>query len=366
MTENKTRIERISIAPDTTILAALRRMDELQVKLLLLLNGAQFAGLLSIGDIQRAIIKNIPTSEAVINIIRQSGLTLARPEDAFETVRSRMLQYRTECMPVVTEDKQLERVYFWDEVFGTDKRIPNANVNLPVVIMAGGKGSRLKPITNVLPKPLIPVGEKTILEHILDRFVAVNCRRFLMTLNYKAQMIQHYFDTLANPDYQLEYYLEKDFFGTAGSLSLLRDKIDSTFFVSNCDIIIDCDYSEIYNYHKSHNNEITLVGVLKHYPIPYGVLETGEGGALTAMEEKPELSFKINSGMYILEPHLLAEIPDHTHFHITELIEKVRDRGGRVGVFPVNEGAWMDIGEWSEYNKTVQKMGFTDSMNFKF
>jgi NDP-sugar pyrophosphorylase family protein len=100
--------------------------------------------------------------------------------------------------------------------------------------------------------------------------------------------------------------------------------------------------------------------VLKHYAVPYGVLETGADGLLEQIQEKPEFTFKINSGMYILEPQLLAEIPENTHFHITELIEKVRARGGRVGVFPVSEGAWMDIGEWHEYNKTVKKMGFVD------
>ena len=262
MKQNKKRVEQITVSPETSILAALKKMDDLQVKLLLIMDGAQFAGLLSIGDIQRAIIKNTPTTAAIGNITRKSGLMLARPEDSYKHIKSQMLHYRTECMPVVTEENTLQRVYFWDEVFGYDRKMPGADLQLPVVIMAGGKGSRLKPITNVLPKPLIPVGDKTILEHILDRFVEVNCRRFLMTLNYRAEMIRHYFDTLDNPEYKLSYFLEDDFFGTAGSLSLLRQEIDSTFFVSNCDIIIDCDYAEIYGYHQSHQNEITFVGVL--------------------------------------------------------------------------------------------------------
>ncbi|WP_121352381.1 nucleotidyltransferase family protein [Flavisolibacter nicotianae] len=365
MKENKERIREITIAPQTSILTALKKMDELQAKLLLVMDDKQFVGLLSIGDIQRGIIKNVSVDAPIGNIIRQNGILVAKPDEDFEIIKNRMLQYRTECMPVVSEGATLERVYFWEEVFGYDKKIPSADLGLPVVIMAGGKGSRLKPITNVLPKPLIPVGDKTILEHILDRFVAVNCHSFVMTVNYKAEMIRHYFDTLNNSQYQLEYIHEENFLGTAGSLYLLKGKITKPFFVSNCDIIIDCDYSEIYKYHQENKNEITIVGVLKHYPIPYGVLETKEGGMLQSIQEKPEYTFKINSGMYILEAHLLDEIPENQHFHITELIEKVRLRNGRIGVFPVSEGAWMDIGEWSEYNKTVQKLGFKDIVSIR-
>lgn len=358
MQDNRERIDRITIVPQATILSALRKMDELNVKLLLILDGHKFAGLLSIGDIQRAIIRNVATSEQVHTIVRQKGVILAKPEDDIKLIKQQMFERRSECMPVVAADSTLVHVYFWDEVFGSNEKRNDASLKLPVVIMAGGKGSRLKPITNILPKPLIPLGEKTILEHILDRFVAVDCREFLMTVNYKAEMIRHYFETLSHEDYKIDYFHEKDFYGTAGSLSLLRDRINSTFFVSNCDILIDCDYAEIYDYHIEHKNEITIVGVMMHYNIPYGVMNTGEGGALLDISEKPEITFKINSGMYLLEPHLLNEIPEYKHFHITELIEQVRLRNGNVGVFPVNEGAWMDIGEWKEYNRTMQRMGF--------
>jgi NDP-sugar pyrophosphorylase family protein len=142
--------------------------------------------------------------------------------------------------------------------------------------------------------------------------------------------------------------------GTAGSLSMLKGKIKETFFVSNCDILIDQDYSEILEYHKENKNEITLVAALKHYPIPYGTVETGENGQLLELKEKPELVFKINSGMYILEPHLLHEVPDNQFFHITQLIENVKNRNGNVGVFPVSEKSWRDFGGWDEYLKNKE------------
>ena len=358
MSLHENKISQIVLSPDTTILAALKKMDALQVKLLIVMKAESYVGLLSIGDIQRAIIANHKMEDAVGTILRKQN-RVAGPDDDFESIKKQMLQFRTELMPVVSSEGQLQKVYFWNDVFGMEKPSPAVALNIPVVIMAGGKGTRLKPITNVLPKALIPVGNKTILENILDRFVSVNCREFFMSVNYKAEMIRQYFDTLNNSDYQITYFEEEKFSGTAGSLHLLKGKIKSSFFVSNCDIIVDTDYAEIFRYHKETGNDITIVGVLKNYPIPYGVLESGKDGKLESIQEKPELTFKINSGMYILEPHVLNLIPANKIYQITELIETVKSNG-KVGVFPVSEGAWMDVGEWGEYNKTVRRLGFDD------
>jgi len=137
--------------------------------------------------------------------------------------------------------------------------------------------------------------------------------------------------------------------GTAGSLSLLKGKITQSFFVSNCDILIKQDYSEIVDYHRENKNEITIVAVLKHLTIPYGTVETGKNGSLMNLSEKPELVYKINSGMYILEPYILDQIPKNTLYDITHLIDIIKNSNGRIGVFPVSEGSWIDIGTWNEY-----------------
>ncbi|MDB4729693.1 sugar phosphate nucleotidyltransferase, partial [Akkermansiaceae bacterium] len=136
-------------------------------------------------------------------------------------------------------------------------------------------------------------------------------------------------------------------------------RIKETFFVSNCDIIIDADYADIYRYHQEEKNEITMVVSLKHIKIPYGTVETEEGGQVTSLVEKPELTYMVNAGLYILEPHLLDEIKEDTFFHITELIDLVKKRGGRVGAFPVSEKSWCDIGEWAEYRETLGALGLT-------
>jgi len=354
MKDKQEKINTIKISSDAEIITALKQMDATFRRLLLVFENNNFINLLSIGDIQRAIIRNKSFNTPIKKILRKQP-RLAFSHEPFKTIKKRMLEYRTECMPVIDDNKQLVDVFFWEDVFPVEEKRIKRNLKLPVVIMAGGKGTRLKPITNVLPKPLIPIGEKTILEHIMDRFVEIGCNEFFMSVNFKSDMIKYYFDKVNNKNYIISYFEEKKPLGTAGSLYMLKGKINQAFFVSNCDIIIEEDYGEIYNYHKENQNELTIVAALRHYKIPYGTLETQESGILKNLNEKPEYTFKINSGMYLLEPHLLDEIPEDKFFHITELIEKVKNREGKVGVFPVSEKSWKDIGEWDEYIKQINE-----------
>lgn len=337
---------------DASLLDAFKKMDALDKKLLVVLNQDSFFGLLSAGDIQRAIIQNKSLDTRVGEVVREN-IRIARPDDDFESIKKMMFDYRMELCPVVNAKSKIELVYYWEDVFEDRELQPKNQFDLPVVIMAGGFGTRLKPLTNVLPKPLIPIGDRTIIEQIFQRFNRHGCKHFYISVNYKAELIEYYL-TNQNLLYQIEYIHEDKPTGTAGSLSLLKDKINDTFFVSNCDIIIEQDYSEILDYHYVNNNDITIVAALKHYPIPYGTIDTSENGKLEKLTEKPELTFKINSGMYILEPHVLNEIPENEFYHITHLIEKIQKQGGSVGVYPVSEKSWRDIGEWDEYLKLIK------------
>lgn len=343
----KDKIPNLLIAPGNDILRAMKQMDEFGKKLLIVLSGDIFLGLISIGDIQRALINNHNLTDKISDIMRKDYI-IATPEYTIEQIKILMLKLRAEFMPVIDKQGTLINVHFWDDLFGEKKQEPLFKFNLPVVIMAGGIGSRLKPLTNVLPKPLIPINDKTFLEEIFERFNNQGCNTFYISINYKADLIKYYLSQLNLP-YKIEYFLEDKPMGTAGSLSLLKGKMNKTFFVSNCDILIEQDYSEVLKYHQDNKNEITIIAAIKNYPIPYGTIETGENGKLLNLIEKPDVTFKINSGMYILEPHLLEEIPQNEFLHITDLIENVAQRGGHVGVFPVSEKSWLDIGNWEEY-----------------
>lgn len=350
---NQSKFQERIIKINFTILQSLKKMDAVNKKLLLVFDKEKFIGVLSIGDIQKAIIANLPLDTCIMEIMRKNFL-FAKATDDKESILKLMQKHRIECMPVLDESGQLVSVYLWDDVFVSAKRNDGIKLNLPVIIMAGGQGTRLKPLTNILPKPLIPIGEKTIIEQIMDKFCEVGCDTFYISVNYKAEMIKHYFSTLKNDSYKITYLHEKIPLGTAGSLHMLKGKVKSTFFMSNCDILIDQDILDILEYHRATKNEITIVAALKHYPIPYGILETSGEGLLESITEKPEITFKINSGFYILEPNLLNEIPENKFYHITSLIEKLKKENRKVGVFPVSEKSWRDIGEWSEYQKLVK------------
>ena len=265
-----------------------------------------------------------------------------------------MSRLRAECMPVVDENGNLVNVYFWSDLFSTKKEYPKTQLNIPVVIMAGGKGSRLAPLTNIYPKPLIPIGEKTIIETIMDKFVSYGCSQFHISVNYKADVIKNYFDFIHNSSYNISYFQENSPQGTAGSLRLLKDVLHTTFFVSNCDIMVYEDFASILEYHRQNQNELTVVAAVKTFSIPYGTIETGENGLLKSIKENPSLSFKINTGLYILEPSLLHDIPEG-FYHITSLMEKLRLENRKVGVYPISQSDWMDMGNWDEYLKLIKQ-----------
>ena len=345
------RIAKRKIDIDASIIEALKKMDIEKTKVLFVFNNDRFEGLLTIGDIQRAIIRGIDLTNHISTILDKQKI-YATENDSKETIKRKMSRLRAECMPVVDKNEDLIGVYFWKDLFEEPEQ-DKSPINLPVVIMAGGKGTRLAPLTNIYPKPLIPIGEKTIVETIMDKFVAYNCHDFYMSVNYKADTIKNYFEFIKNPEYKIQYFQEDKPMGTAGSLRLLKDKINTTFFVSNCDILIDEDYANILEYHRTNQNELTVVAAVKTFAISYGTITTGRNGLLENIEEKPTLSFKINTGLYILEPSLLKDIPDD-FFHITHLMELLKSQGRRVGVYPISQNDWKDMGDWNEYLKMIK------------
>lgn len=350
--EKKKKLDAISIDEKVSVKVAFTKMDSDNVRLLCVFSDDIYKGILSAGDIQRAIIANTGLETPCGEVLRKEGVRLAHVNESFSDIKGLMLKFRTEFMPVLNDKNELVDVYFWDEVFTTDKP-EKSKIDVPVVVMAGGKGTRLKPFSNIIPKPLFPLGDKTIIEEIMDRFEAFGCGRFFLSLNHKADFIENYLNNEIDRDYDLTYFRETEPLGTAGSLFLVKDKIKETFFISNCDIVIDTDYSEILEYHREQQNEITLVVSLKHIKIPYGTVKTTDGGQITELEEKPEITYKANTGVYIVEPKLLDEIEPNKFLHITELVERIRQRGGKVGAFPVSEKSWCDIGEWAEYRRTL-------------
>ena len=265
------------ISQRLTIIDALKLMDELKRKLLIIVeDDNKFIGVISLGDIQRAIINQKPFETEIHEIFRKI-ITVANEDQSFEEIKAIMIENRVEAMPVVDAKGFLIKVHYWEDIIEENTKLLK-DINLPVVIMAGGEGTRLRPLTNVIPKPLVPIGEKTMIETIIDNFNKYNCFKFYISVNYKSDLIRYYLEKNVSDNIQLNYFEEDHPLGTAGSLTLLQGKINETFFVSNCDILVEDDYYEILKYHRENNNELTVVAAVKNFSIPYGTIETGEEG----------------------------------------------------------------------------------------
>lgn len=272
-----------------------------------------------------------------------------------EEARDIMLATRKECLPIIDADGRVSGAVWWMDLF--EAEAPEAvQIGLPVVIMAGGEGMRLSPFTKVLPKPLMPINETPIIELIMERFGKYGCTDFYLSLNYKANLIKAYFADLDH-EYNIEYIREDTPLGTAGSLRMLADTLSDTFFVSNCDVLVEADYADVYQFHKENGNLITLVGSMKHYVIPYGVCDIRENGSLVAIREKPEYNYLVSTGLALLEREALDEMPADRFFHMTDLVKECTQAGKKVGVYPVSEKCWLDIGQWEELQETLKRFG---------
>lgn len=355
----------LCVGRDATMLQAMEQMDRVRHKLLMVMEGDAFCGLLSIGAIQRAIVRGISPKTAISEILRK-GIVVCKVGDSEDKIKAEMLKCRAEYMPIL-KNTQIVDVVFWEDLFGEamHARATVGKYDLPVVVMAGGEGTRLRPLTNILPKPLLPIGKKTIIESIMDRFVEIGSRRFFISLNYMADTIERYLTEHNDGRYEFTFYREDRPMGSGGSLSLIRDKINEPFFVTNCDNILQQDLAEIVEVHRQNKNEMTVVAAVKSMKLPYGNLvvegddsrvghvERAGGERVVRVEEKPEFLFRVNTGVYVLEPQLLKDIPDNQYFPITDLMNIIIKRGGRVGCFPITDGSWCDIGNWEDYTKAL-------------
>lgn len=342
-------VKDLLIDENCTMLEAMRLLDKLAKKVLFVTKNGRFSATITDGDIRRWILRKGNLDAIVRDIGNYEPQYLF--EDKKYTAKSYMKKNSIEALPILNTNRDITSVVFWnDETIEKKKKI-----DVPVVIMAGGMGSRLYPYTKILPKPLIPIGEIPIAEHIINRFSNNGCRDFYLILNYKKNMIKAYFNDL-DKEYHLTYIDENLPLGTGGGLSLLKGQIRSTFILSNCDILVEADYKKIYDHHKKEKNLITIVCSLKNIVIPYGVIEISETGEIEKMKEKPELSFFTNTGMYIVEPRVIEEMVENQEISFPDIVEKYRKIGERVGVYPISENSWLDMGQLDEMEKMRKRI----------
>ena len=349
-------IESLFIQADFSLRDAMKKLDDTHRKILFVTQKDNtLFGSLTDGDIRRWILGEGSLEKSVRFVCNPTPFSTGVNYE-LDDVKHIMLQHKIQAVPVVDENHKIVDIMFWDSVFSDDNlREEKEPLDVSVAIMAGGAGTRLDPFTRILPKPLIPIGDRSIMEVIIEKFTEYSINEFYVSLYSKAKLIRAYFEEV-DPPYKLKYLEENEPLGTVGILSKLKDTIKGSLILTNCDTIINCDYKDLVDFHEKNNFEITLVGSLINYKIPYGICEIAKEGKLVNLKEKPEYSYLVSTGMYVLRNTALKLIPDNERFNMPDLIEKVRNSGGDVGVYPISEKSWLDTGEWHEYKKTVEQL----------
>ena len=347
-----------------SIRQAMELLEKTEEKIIFVVDDKlRMIGSVTDGDIRRWILSNGDLKAQVERICNRNPYVAAEGYTP-EQVRMEMLNGNFSCVPVLGPTGQIESLLFWKELFQDAIPIkPKRRLHLEVVIMAGGQGTRLAPFTQVLPKPLIPVGDRTVIEIIIEQFLPYGLDQFHLSVNYKSKILKSFFEELA-PKYSVEYLMENEPQGTAGGLRALYLPSPEPVLVTNCDILIRTDYAELVAFHLANDYDLTLVASLKEYHIPYGICELEKGGSLARITEKPQYSFLVNTGMYIVRRDRLALIQEGEHCDMPAFMMKIKEAGGRIGVFPISEDAWIDTGAWTEYRKALDhfsRLGMRDN-----
>ena len=344
--------EDVMVNKDITLMEAVKLMNASSKQILLVVDEDQILiGVVTDGDIRRSLSENVNFNDSISSVMSATPITLTIPPNKNKALTI-MKENDVRHIPLVDSKGRASGLLLWKDFFENGDIHINQKPNT-VVIMAGGKGTRLDLFTKILPKPLIPIGEKPIIGHIMDNFSKYGFWKFLISLNYKAEMIKMYFSD-NHHKYNIDYIQEKKFLGTAGSLSLGRNILDDTFIVSNCDVIIDTNLDRLFNYHKNKKNHATILSTVRNIKIPYGVLKSSNAN-LEEIVEKPEYNFVINSGIYVLEPEIIDLIPKNQAVDMPDLLLKGKGKGLKVQIYPMT-CSWFDVGEWGEYKRAIEHM----------
>lgn len=336
---------------DATVQSAIRNLDasSLQIALVIASDGT-LLGALTDGDIRRGLLRGLDLNSPVDSIMNREPLVVP-PQLSRDTALQLMRANKIHQLPVVDERRRVLGLHVWDELL-----TPAARSNV-MVIMAGGQGRRLRPLTETCPKPLLPVAGKPMLEHIIERARADGFRRFVLSVGYLGHMIEEYFGDGGRWKVRVEYIREDSPLGTAGALSLLSPRPNEPLLVTNGDVLTDIRYDELLDFHCHHGAAATMAVRLYEWQHPFGVVHTN-GVDIDSLEEKPVTRNHVNAGIYVLEPKTLNVLSDGEQCDMPTLFNRVQGRSWRTIVYPMHE-PWLDVGRVGDLERaqTGQKDG---------
>ncbi|HET7657256.1 MAG TPA: nucleotidyltransferase family protein [Bacillales bacterium] len=331
------------VSPSNTIIETMKIIDQTAGQIAIVHDqNLRLLGTVTDGDIRRGILSGVSLDDEIQRIMNKSPM-FVRTNDSFYKVVSIFQAKKLRHLPVVDDDMRLMDIHFADHFMNLKQK---DNV---VIIMAGGLGTRLQPLTNDIPKPMLTVGEKPILETTLESFIEQGFHRFLLSVNYKKELIIDHFGDGSKWGVTIEYLNEEKRLGTAGALSLLAEKPDKPFIVMNGDILTKVNYTNLLDFHKESKAHATMCVREFDYQVPYGVVKTN-GHLLKGIEEKPVQKFFVNGGIYVLEPDVVNYIPEDSFYDMPTLFEALIGNELLASAFPIRE-YWMDIGRMVDYEK---------------
>lgn len=332
------------ISKNKTIRDAISVLDNSNYQIVLVVdNSNRLLGTITDGDIRRAILRGVDLNSPLLLVMNQHPIVV-KPNEPREQILRLMKENHLRQIPVVDEHGIiLDLDYVYDIV--NDYKKDNV-----AVLMAGGLGKRLTPLTNDCPKPMLKIGGKPILETILENLIKFDINHFFFSVNYRAEMIQDYFEDGAKWGVKIDYLMESEPLGTAGSLGLLQIETNQPLLVMNGDILTKVNVTELFNYHSMHQSKATMCVREYNYNIPYGVITLDEKYSMKEIKEKPSYKYFVNAGIYALDPSVLKYIPKNQFYDITSLFEQLKALKEPVHTFPIRE-YWMDVGQHGDFKK---------------
>jgi dTDP-glucose pyrophosphorylase len=350
-------INKYLITQEASISKAILKLNLSGEKCLIVIDKKKkLIGTLSDGDIRKKIIKGFSVKNKIKNIYNKNPIYLRRQSFSDSEAKKIFFSKKIDLLPVV--DKNLKVVKIITKNILKEKNFfyPRVSKDLGLFILAGGKGVRMQPFTNVFPKPLLPLNNKTVLDQILDNFYIQGFKKAYVSINYKSEIIQSYFKENFTK-IKIKFIKEKNFLGTAGSIKFIKNKCKN-FLVCNCDVITKFNLQNAYKFHKDNKNDITILSSSKKLQIPYGVSEIDEvSKKLINIIEKPTFNFFVNIGIYIIKNNIIKLIPDNQiPFDFPELIKTAHKKNKKVGTYSVNDDLWFDVGQWGDYISNIEKL----------
>ena len=338
-----------TILNNATIKVAMKKLNIDGNKSLVVIDKNNFfLGTLSDGDIRKNLLINLNLNKSISSIYKRDSFTINSKLLKIAKIKKIFLKEKYNLIPVIDDKKKLIKIILWDNFF-KNKNI--SKVSTPVIIMAGGTGSRLQPFTSILPKPLLPINNKPVIDIILEYFQNYNLSKFYLTVNYKSDILKAYFKQKST---KINYVEENKKLGTAGPLSKLKNLKSKNLIICNCDVLFNLDLNKLSQYHIENNYDLTLVASKKDYKIPYGTCIIDKNNTLKQINEKPTVNILANTGLYVLKTSLIKLVPKNKFYDMNTYITDLISKNKKIGVYPIEDKNWWDVGNWDEYNKGVK------------